>query len=59
MKGEIHPVMTLIDKFLLQNRGFLRNISLIYLVISQELFNLYRRTIPHLNHLKELITPLL
>ena len=47
------------DKFVLRNRGFLRNIFLISLVISQELFDLQRRTIPHLNCLKELITPIL
>ena len=47
------------DKSFLQNRGFLRNIFLISLVISQELFALQRHTIPHFNPLKELITPLL
>ena len=47
------------DKFFLRNRGFLRNIFLISLVISQELFDLQRRTIPHFNRLKELITPIL
>ena len=47
------------DKFFLRNRGFLRNIFFIILVISQELFDLQRSTIPHLNPLKELITPLL
>ena len=47
------------DKFFLRNRGFLRNVFLIFLVISQELFDLQRRTIPHFNPLKELITPLL
>ena len=47
------------DKFFLQNRGFLRNMFLTSLVISQELFDLQGRTIPHFNHSKELITPLL
>ncbi len=69
----IHPFKTLImiaegkngeknhllnfDNFFLRNRGCLRNIFLIFLVISQELFDLQRRTIPHFNPLKELITP--
>ena len=47
------------DNFFLRNRGFLRNILFISLVISQELFDLQRHTIPHFNPLKELITPLL
>ena len=42
------------DKFFLQNRGFLRNIFFISLVISQELFDLQRSTIPHFDHLREL-----
>ena len=47
------------DKFFLRNHGFLRNIFLIFLVISQELFDLQRHTIPHFNRLKEFITPIL
>ena len=46
-------------QFFLRNHGFLRNTFFIFLVISQELFDLQRRTIPHFNCLKELITPLL
>ena len=42
-----------LDKFFLRNRGFLRNIFFIILVISQELFDLQRRTIPHFNCLKK------
>lgn len=48
-----------VDNFFLQNRWFLRNIFFIILVVSQELFDLQRLTIPHFNPLKELITPLL
>ena len=47
------------DNFFFRNCGFLRNIFFIILVISQELFDLQRRTIPHFNRLKELITPIL
>ena len=42
------------DNFFLQIRGFLRNIFLTSLVISQELFDLQRRTIPHFDRLREL-----
>ena len=47
------------NHFFLRNRNFLTNIFLISLVISQELFDLQRRTIPHFNRLKELITTIL
>ena len=47
------------DKFFLRNHGFLRNTFLISLIISQELFDLQRRTIPHFTPLKELFTTLL
>ena len=46
-------------QFFLWKRGFLRNLFLIFLVISQELYDLQRCTIPYSNCLKELITPLL
>ena len=47
-----------INNFFLQKCRFLKKKST-FLVISQELFDLQRRTIPHFNPLKELITPLL
>ena len=75
MIGETHPFTTLImiadgkkgennhllnfNKFFLRNRLFFRNIFLIFLVISQKLFDSQRHTIPHFNPLKELIRHLL
>ena len=47
------------DKIFLQNCGFLRNVFFIFLIISQKLYEIQIHTIPHFNHLKELITPLL
>ena len=47
------------DNFFLRNRGFLRNIFFVFLIISQKLYNIQRYTIPHFNRLKEMITPLL
>ena len=43
----------------LQNRGFLRNVFFVFLIISQKLYKIQIHTIPHFNHLKELITTLL
>ena len=57
MEGKNHFLN--FDNFFLRNHRFLRNTFFIFLVISQELFDLQRRTIPHFNCLKELITPLL
>ena len=51
--------MAKMEKKNLRIRGFLRNIFFIFLVMSQELFELQRRTLPRFNPLKELITPLL
>ena len=43
----------------LQKCRFLKKKKSTFLVISQELFDLQRRTIPHFNRLKDLITPIL
>ena len=50
-------VYIFIPQTFLQNQEFLKNIFFKLLVISQKLWKLQRRVIPHFNSLKELIWP--